>query len=995
MPAVVQVTILGDNASLSKALATSETELAAFSKAAKAAGASMETAGRSLTHGITVPVLVAGAAAVDMAYKFQTNVQKVINLSQNFGQTAAQVSKTVLDVSTATGQGATDLADAYYKVAAAGYTGAVAQGILATGAKMAAVGMGDSATTTDALISVINVYGEANMSAAKAADIFTATVQNSKFAAADLAPVLGRVLPVAQQLGVSFQDLGGDLAALSHVGLSADSSVTGLTALFSNLIAATKGTGNAQKEMKALGLSAKSLMTDLGTKGSIATLDEIKTKLVAAGGAAQYTTAQWQDLATNMGMSLDAVKAQFGKIDLGKLQMLFPNKKAFLTFLGLTDENNQAAQAAAKNVGATVTGTLEKVFGQWSASDAGKMTMAINSVKNGLIELGDKLLPKVASAISAVAGWWDKLSTSQKNNIEHWALVAAEVGPVLLVMGKVVSVMGALAKVMDANPFILLGSAMAILYLNSTNFRNVVNELAHDLKPLLDSAKVWEAVLGAIAAKYAVLQGMKIAAWLTGIATAEGGVAAAGGAMAVTAATSTLGVLALGAGAFYAGDKIGTWLTSKITGYNSSAVDMSKMTQQITDDNKAMAQAFTDSGIPVIDLGYAFKALNDATASGADAANLIVGRLEQQGLTADQTKQALINMGVSADNAQAAVAGVSTAGADAQLAALSSHALQAAGDLAIAGAQAQAAWSALNGGTYGPIEKGANSTGQAPGVQTYQPPAPVTGVGLGGGGGGTGSASTAKAAAKKAATAAALAAAEANAAMQGKPLLNLEQWMLGGLQNTGKDGPVTTAAKALAAEIKKNFTVKGGTVPQAVTDAQAALTQLEQQASSFNSGFQTKLTAGADFVSVFKGTGASSGDIKAYLTQQVAGIQRLGSDLKILAKKGVPPNILQMLATAGVDGVDQADALVNASPIDLQSIIGLGTQITTLSQGIADSTEAAIFKAPTGLTAAQSAGQVSSKTTKDKKGHTITVTVNNADAAKIAKTIAQTLQNAS
>lgn len=987
MSAVVKVLILGDDTSLQAALASSKDSLGTFSQQAKAAGDNMQSVGRTLTHAVTVPVLAIAAGATKMAYDFQTNIQKVMNLSSGYIGTQQQVTKTVLDTSTATGQSASDLADAYYKIAAAGYTGATGQQILAQGAQMAAVGMGDAATTTDALLSIVNTYGAANMSASKAADIFTTTVQNSKFAAADLAPVLGRVLPVTAQLGVSFQDLGGDLAALSHTGLSADSAVTGLTALFSNLIAATKQTGNAQKEMKALGLSAKGLMQDLQTHGSIATLDEIKSKLVAAGGAAQYTSAQWQDLANNMGMTVDQVKAQFGKIDLGKLQMLFPNKKAFLTFLGLTDDNNTAAQQAAKNVGATVTGELQKIFGQWSSSDAGKMTLAINAVKNGMIEIGDKILPKLATAVSDIVGWWDKLSPKTKDNAEKFALMAAEVGPVLLVIGKLTSGIGSLAKAFDKSPWALAIGAFVMLYLNSDKFRGAVNDLLSPLKQFGDWVSQHTGLVqalatvigGTAAAFYAVKTAQTVWAAATAIpklanellATSFWQLDAAMDANPIGLIAAAIAILGL---TIYE-----CWQHSET--FRKGVADLvNALTGAFMFAVKQVSDALIGLGLTFLEvvkgmvsvgntiLGWFGMSLPSGVKNGVDDSISFLQGLQKQ---IDSLHGTNIQIGVSVVRG-----GVNTGGSNAVYnGASGSGGTTVAVDLAAAQAAQQAQQDAQNA--------------------VNQALSGLAGTGGGSGGGSSPSSSAAKSAATAAANAAKIAAAEANAAMQGKPLLNLEQWMVGGMQNTGKDGPITTMAKNLSAQIKANFTVKGGTVPQAVTDAETALSNLAQQASSFNTTFQNKLASGADFVSVFKGTGAGAGDIKAYLSQQVAELKTYGQDLQALAKKGVPPTLLQQLAAAGLDGMDQVQALMNASPTDLGQIISLGSQISGLSQSIADTAETNIFKPPTALTGALAAGQISSTSTKGKNGHTINVTVNNAQAAKIAKAIAQTLANTS
>lgn len=1019
MTAVVTVKLLGDDTQLNAMWARQSGAADSFAAKMKASGAAMESVGRTLTHGVTVPVLAVAAAATKMAYDYQQAVQKVVNLSSNLGQTSAQVSKMVLDASNASGVSATDLANAYYEVAAAGYKGATAQQILTEGAQMSAVGMGAAVDTTNALIGVINVYGEANLNAAKAADVFTSIVQNSKFAPADLAASLGRVLPYAQQLGVSFQDLGGDLAALSHVGLSADASVTGMTAVFSNLTAATKSTGNASKEMASLGLNAQNVLKDLGTKGTIATLDEINAALVKQGGAANYTASEWQDLATGLGESVDQVKQQFGKLNLGALQKIFPNKKAFITFLGLTDENNVAAQQAAKTVASGVVGTLAKAFAQWSGSDVGKMQIAINDLKNGLIDLGDKILPKLADWIQNIASWWDKLGPKTQDQVEHFALMAAEIGPLLLVGGKLVSMLGNMSKLLSASPWALAIAAFGELYLNSESFRNAVNDLVKALSPLAQHLDIVKAAAGALAT-YLTLSTLAptflaLGSWvgkLGQVKVAEEGVTTAAEAMtgaealgALGAAGPIAGLGALAVGVGYASFKFTEWALG-----SGSPKNLSQQAKDLTAQLAPVANQLRDVQGPITGADTRLQALAQQLAINADkmpgtgdaAVNLGKMLTQNLGLDASTAKTALEDMGFSAQDAQSILNGFSSASIDGQLANVIRSADAAASALANEQNAVKAAggfnvFGGVGSSTYGPTVPAALQTAiNNAAVNVPTDTAPSGGGGTGGGSGGSsGSDAAAKSAATAAKKAAAVAAAEANASMLGKPLLDMEAWLVGGEPNTGKDGPITTAAKAMAAEIKKNFTVKGGTVPAAATAAMSALTDLATQASTFNTGFQTNLTKGADFVSVFESTGAGSADIKSYLQDQVAKVQRLGTDLKTLSGRGVPASILQMLANAGIDGVDIADSLVASNSADLSTIIGLGNTLTAASQSIANQTESEIFTNPAALP--KSVGAAAPlKATKDAKGHTITVNVSsNASPKAIAKEIAWQLKTAS
>lgn len=1013
MSETITVNIVANDAQFQAAMGRAAASSQSFASKMKAAGASMESAGRTLTHGLTVPILAVGAAAVKMAYDYQTALAKTISLSGGFGISQQQLSDKIMGVSKVTGQSATDLANALYPVQSSLHNTSASMDVLTAAGKMSALGMGDASTVADTLVSAMNAYGIQNMSASKAADIFTAVIQNSKFKIDDLAGTIGRLYPIAANAGVSLQGLGGDLASLSHSGLGADQAVTGLSALISNMIQATRGTGNAAKELTALHLSAKGLLQDVQTHGAVSALDEIINKIKASGTGAKYTAAQWKDFAANMGMSLADVKAKFQGLDLGALQKIFPNKKAMMSALGLTDITDQAAQDAGKNVALNYLGGLDKIFSAYSATNIFKIKSAINDLKNGLIELGGKVLPTLSTWIQNIANWWDKLSPATKTSAEHFALVAAEIGPILLVGGKLVSLLGRMSDLLKGNPWTLAIAGLGMLYINCTGFRNAVNDLVGDLKPLFDNVTL---VKGAVELLAGAFAGMKLLDMGTAITSTvipalvgwKNSLYAVRDAEVAAEASTPVGAVAAIAGvAAVASYKLVKGVLDDLSG---SAVDNQKKIDGLTTSLKdSIAQIKQVQG-PGNVAGDSLKYVTTQAAAlvaqlpgvkdkAVELANILIGDFH---LSAEQAKQGLEDAGFGAQDAQAAISGINTSGA---ISAFNNLATAAAGAANTAAQAAYLIQSLPIGGIptsgYTSAGKPVDVSGIVGGAPTITPHLSSLAGGAGGGGSGgskgssSGTAAAAKTAAKAAAKAAALAAAEANAAHLGKPLLDMEAWLVGGEPNTGKDGPITTAAKAMAAEIKKNFTVKGGTVPQAATDAMTALNNLATQASTFNTGFQTNLTKGADFVSVFESTGAGSADIKSYLTQQVAKVQRLGTDLKTLSGRGVPASILQMLANAGVDGVDIADSLVASNAADLSTIIGLGNTLTAASQSIANQTESEIFTNPAALP--KSVGAAAPlKPTKDAKGHTITVNVSsNASPKAIAKEIAWQLKTAS
>lgn len=140
-------------------------------------------------------------------------------------------------------------------------------------AKGAAIGLGETKDIANAVTSAMQAYEKSGLTASRATDILTATVREGKLEAADLAPVIGRVLPLASQLGISFSNLGANIATFTRLGVDADEAVTGLRGVLQALI---KETPAGAKALANVGLSYKQLREELKTQGLAQTLLDVK-----------------------------------------------------------------------------------------------------------------------------------------------------------------------------------------------------------------------------------------------------------------------------------------------------------------------------------------------------------------------------------------------------------------------------------------------------------------------------------------------------------------------------------------------------------------------------------------------------------------------------------------------------------------------------------------------------------------------------------------------
>jgi len=128
----------------------------------------------------------------------------------------------------------------YYDIVSAGVTDtAKAQSLLAAANKLSIGGLTSVGASVDILTSILNGYGQENISAADAADSLFTAVKLGKTTVDQLASSLAKVVPGARAMGVNLDTVNSAMAVLTSNGIGTAEAVTMLNALFTAF--ATKG----------------------------------------------------------------------------------------------------------------------------------------------------------------------------------------------------------------------------------------------------------------------------------------------------------------------------------------------------------------------------------------------------------------------------------------------------------------------------------------------------------------------------------------------------------------------------------------------------------------------------------------------------------------------------------------------------------------------------------------------------------------------------------
>jgi TP901 family phage tail tape measure protein len=243
---------------------------AGVTRASKATAGLTTAATAAIAKFIGPAALVYGLSQASKAsLQFEDEMTK---LRTQIGLTNPEIDRmrsAALGLGGATTKGPQELAEATFFIASAGLRGAAAMDVLRSSAQLSAIGLGDTATIADLLTSAVNAYGEESLSAASASDSLVAAVRLGKLEADQLAGAMGRVLPIASAMGVTFEEVGGFMAAMSRTGTDAATAATQLRAIMVSLL---KPAQQSRDAMHDYGVTAEGLREIIEEDGLFAAL---------------------------------------------------------------------------------------------------------------------------------------------------------------------------------------------------------------------------------------------------------------------------------------------------------------------------------------------------------------------------------------------------------------------------------------------------------------------------------------------------------------------------------------------------------------------------------------------------------------------------------------------------------------------------------------------------------------------------------------------------
>ena len=459
----------------------------------KNVGEKMSRVGKSMTTSLTLPLVAFAAISAKTFASFEKDLAKIEGLVGIAGSKVEKMGESALIMASKFGKSANEASEALFFITSAGLRGSDAMEVLEASLKASVIGLGDTKSIADLTTSAMNAYGVDVLSAAKATDVLTAAVREGKLDAVTLAQSMGRVLPIASAMGVSFNEVGAAFASMSRTGTKADEAATQLRGILSSLLSPSS---QAETALTELGLSSDGLRKNIKDNGLLNTL-ELLTKKFEGNSE--------------------------------KAALVFGNVRALSGVLDLMGKNINGTREIFSNMNNTL-GDTDKAFEIASKTADFKFKVAINSVRNSLVKIGEIIanvfLPIIQKVSEKLLKWtkiFTDLSPATKKIIVVVAGLVAAIGPLLIGLGFLMTtiipalvtgfgllssavvfsagVFKTLTTVMLANPFVLIAAGVAAIVLGLTTMIQKITPAVSKLKTFFNLIKS-----GGIYSRFVTLQ---------------------------------------------------------------------------------------------------------------------------------------------------------------------------------------------------------------------------------------------------------------------------------------------------------------------------------------------------------------------------------------------------------------------------------------------------------------------------------------------------------
>lgn len=212
----------------------------------------MQTAGKSMTKLLTVPILGAGIAAAKIGGDFEEQMSRVKAISGATGSSFDQLKQQAIDLGAKTAFSAKESAAGMENLASAGFDANEIMEAMPGLLDLAAVSGGDVALASENAATALRGFGLDASQAGHVADVFARAAADTNAEVADMGEAMKYIAPVANAMGISLEESAAAIGIMSDAGIKGSQAGTSLRGALSRL---AKPTDPMIAKMDELGLS--------------------------------------------------------------------------------------------------------------------------------------------------------------------------------------------------------------------------------------------------------------------------------------------------------------------------------------------------------------------------------------------------------------------------------------------------------------------------------------------------------------------------------------------------------------------------------------------------------------------------------------------------------------------------------------------------------------------------------------------------------------------
>ena len=376
---------------------------------------------------VTAGVTALGTIAVKTGADFDSAMSKVAAVSGATGSEMDALREKAREMGSKTKFSASEAAEAMNYMAMAGWkTNDMLSGIEGI-MNLAAASGEDLASTSDIVTDALTAFGLSASDSGHFADILAAASSNANTNVSMMGETFKYAAPVLGSLGYSAEDSAIAIGLMANAGIKSSQAGTALRSAITNL---AKPTDTVASAMEQYGIS----LTD--SSGKMYSLRELMEQLrQKLGGLSEAEQAQ-------------AAASLFGKEAMsGMLAIINGSPADFEKLSNAIDTCSDTVDG--------YNGTTEKMAAVMQDNLAGQVTILKSQLEELAISFSDILMPTIRSVVSRIQELVDKLNQldpQTKETIAKIALVAAALGPMLVVLGKTISSVGTVFSAVSKLP---------------------------------------------------------------------------------------------------------------------------------------------------------------------------------------------------------------------------------------------------------------------------------------------------------------------------------------------------------------------------------------------------------------------------------------------------------------------------------------------------------------------------------------------------------------